>query len=295
MHPEKLEKAQKDNWSCSWNNNYISHITLNPYCNIGMHTHDFLEVNIIVNGVGRHYIESTSVPAKAGDIFVIHPNVSHGYYNEQDLDVLNILLSRKFLKRFSEDLVRLPAYRVLFEIEPVLRKKVNSNLYVTLLPEQLSYVMKIYNLYAEKNYDFESEGKYIRTNAVCLELCSYLCECAESFLENDTKQAANKSVLRSIEYIKNNISQEISISEVAKMTYLSRSTYERHFKALTGATPIQYLQNCRLEAAKDMLLDSQKSIDEVAYECGFYDTSHLSKLFKKHYGISPSQYKGKKK
>ena len=62
-----------------------------------------------------------------------------------------------------------------------------------------------------------------------------------------------------------------------RISNMSRPTLHRHFKKVTKITPMEYIINTRVEAAKNQLIDSDKSITEIAHSLGFYDTSHMNK------------------
>lgn len=93
-----------------------------------------------------------------------------------------------------------------------------------------------------------------------------------------------------ISYIEDHYSEKISLDQIAENMYLSSFYISRIFKGETGNTPIRHLINLRLEKAKELLESGyQGSIQEVAALVGYDDAYHFSKLFKKRYGISPSQ------
>lgn len=93
-----------------------------------------------------------------------------------------------------------------------------------------------------------------------------------------------------INYIEDHYSEKISLDQIAENMYLSPFYISRIFKGETGNTPIRHLINIRLEKAKRLLENGyQGSIQEVAALVGYDDAYHFSKLFKKKYGISPSQ------
>ena len=75
--------------------------------NEGMHLHEFYEINIILNGVGCHYLENDMIRAEKGDVFVISPGVKHGYVSEGNFDIYVLLLSKRFMKKFGYDLKKL--------------------------------------------------------------------------------------------------------------------------------------------------------------------------------------------
>lgn len=74
---------------------------------------------------------------------------------------------------------------------------------------------------------------------------------------------------------------------------MSRRTFERRFKKATGHTPVFYLQLVRVKAAKQMLITDYRSFDEIAYKVVYEDRSFFPKVFIKHTGLSPSEYKTK--
>lgn len=64
----------------------------------------------------------------------------------------------------------------------------------------------------------------------------------------------------------------------------------KFFKSLTGTSPIDYLTIYRLECAKKKLKETELSITEVAYDCGFNDSSYFTKVFKKYNNITPTKF-----
>jgi AraC family transcriptional regulator len=78
---------------------------------------------------------------------------------------------------------------------------------------------------------------------------------------------------------------------MAKVVGVSRYYFVRLFKNSTGLTPYQYLIECRLEKAKDLLINTQLPISNIAHLSGFATHSHLTKVFQKHLSITPKIYR----
>ena len=70
---------------------------------IGMHVQEFPEINIVIGGRGKHYIEENCLEVSAGDIFIISPNVRHGYLGDDGFDVFHILIHKRFIDKHSAD------------------------------------------------------------------------------------------------------------------------------------------------------------------------------------------------
>ena len=92
---------------------------------------------------------------------------------------------------------------------------------------------------------------------------------------------------RAVEYIQEHLEQDISIEAIAAELDMSSYHFARLFKQSTGLAPYQYLIKCRVERAKELLLQGEMAIAEIATQVGFYDQSHLNRHFKRIVGVSP--------
>ena len=86
---------------------------------------------------------------------------------------------------------------------------------------------------------------------------------------------------------------EFKPNDLAQAALLSPTQLYRKLKALTGKTPSQFIRSIRLEKGKEMLLNGDKNISEIAYEVGFADPNYFSRMFQKEYGKRPRDYKNK--
>jgi AraC-like DNA-binding protein len=91
-------------------------------------------------------------------------------------------------------------------------------------------------------------------------------------------------------YLRQNIAAGIRTSDIARFMKVSESSLNHRFKEETGISPIARLIEIRLEFAKSLLLKGEKLVN-IADMTGFYDEYHLSKAFKKKFGISPKTFR----
>lgn len=94
-----------------------------------------------------------------------------------------------------------------------------------------------------------------------------------------------------ISYVLDHYAEKISVLELAEMVHLSVSQFDRKFKKLFQMTPQQYLLRVRINIACEALVWSDRSIAQIANECGFFDQSYFSKQFRKMMGIAPLSYR----
>lgn len=104
-------------------------------------------------------------------------------------------------------------------------------------------------------------------------------------------QNSDQRILKAKRYLDHHFHQACSIQALADDVHLSQSQLTILFKRYLGMTPKQYLLAQRLGKAKQLLIDSNKSLDDIAYLTGMQDASALIKLFSKHLGKTPGQYR----
>jgi transcriptional regulator GlxA family with amidase domain len=83
----------------------------------------------------------------------------------------------------------------------------------------------------------------------------------------------------------------VSMRKLAELFGMSQRNFGRRFKFATNMTPVQYLQNKRLDVAKELLQNSNLSIKEIAYRVGYIDVSYFTKLFKGFAFATPKEYR----
>lgn len=119
------------------------------------------------------------------------------------------------------------------------------------------------------------------------------------FLERDTKrnikpQHKSKtyaSILPSVDFINKHFTEEITLVDIAKASGYSQFYFQKKFVETMGVSPLTFLTETRITHAKQLLIDPQKSLIDIAYECGFPSQSYFCYLFKKHTGLTPTEYR----
>lgn len=97
-----------------------------------------------------------------------------------------------------------------------------------------------------------------------------------------------------LSYISQHYADEISLQDLAACAGMNPTYFCRFFSDLMHRTPMNYLNYYRIESACEQLAATNKTITEIAFDCGFHDTSYFVKVFKKHQGVTPSQYQKKR-
>jgi AraC family transcriptional regulator len=94
-----------------------------------------------------------------------------------------------------------------------------------------------------------------------------------------------------VDYIHSHLDQDLSLAKLASIAKISLFHFARQFKQSIGAPPHQYVTQCRIEKAKQLLADRALSITEITQQVGFQSQSHFTNLFRQSVGLTPSAYR----
>ena len=100
-----------------------------------------------------------------------------------------------------------------------------------------------------------------------------------------------QEVLPAARHIEKHYSESISMSEMAQLSGLSATHFNRRFRQLLRMTPMHYLRSVRIQAAQQLLTTSSKSLAQIAVEVGYTDQSHFTKRFREVTGLTPASYR----
>ena len=114
-------------------------------------------------------------------------------------------------------------------------------------------------------------------------------ESRESGIADENK--ASPLVLRVINYFNESYGERITLEALSRDFFASKTTLIYHFKKYTNCSPIDFLLNVRINKAKEQLVNSKKSIELIAHDCGFSSANYFGLIFKKKEGISPANYR----
>ena len=280
MYPKTLKQDYKKTyWSDDSAFNKESNISTYMHYNYdhGMHSHSFYEINIIYKGEGMHYIAESSIPAKKGDVFVIPPNIKHGYYAKNNLDIYHLLIKEEYIKKNSKELSGFRGYNILFDIEPLLR---SSSIKTQNLKLSESELEKIYQ---ELKYIHAvgEENDNILENILSLSLIGKLSHIFfKKTHEENSETKENADLLKIISYIKNNLDSKLSIEALCEYANISPATLNRKFRKNLNISTAEFVLQCRISRAKELMMQQNLSKAEISQICGFYDTSHMNKYLK---------------
>ena len=152
--------------------------------------------------------------------------------------------------------------------------------YIVSLGLDLETMHKHYNEIA-----FYDSDKIESVSNIAAMLVKYL------LLENMLKPSLEESLQKAINYINNNLQEELTVKSISQNVNISKSVLYKKFHSYFNCTVSEYINRKRIEYAMDLLLKTDLSIENIAQKSGFASTSYFSKNFKKLQGISPLKFR----
>ena len=104
-------------------------------------------------------------------------------------------------------------------------------------------------------------------------------------------KGGGRLVTQAMEFIRLNFSQRIDVADVAEALKVSRRTLEKRFTEVRGEGVADALRRTRLDCVRNLLRETEKPVDEIAYECGFISAKHLMTLFKRTHGMTMGEWR----
>lgn len=132
-----------------------------------------------------------------------------------------------------------------------------------------------------------------RSRSIIYEILSFLQYLyTEMEIDNNYKILENESEIdKVVLYIHANYDQKITLNHLTELFHINRTTLSEEFTKATGLSVIDYLIKLRIKIASILISQTAIPISEIQYRTGFNDSTHFGKMFRKHTGFSPSQYR----
>ena len=108
---------------------------------------------------------------------------------------------------------------------------------------------------------------------------------------NPNRRAEPVEIWKARKFIEEHFDEELSLTKAAKAVSISANHLSEKFKQVTGVNFVDYVAHARFEKARDLLLNSNRRISEIAFAAGFQSLSQFNRVFKKLSGKSPSAYR----
>lgn len=244
--------------------------------------HEDIEIKLFYEGSSTLIIDNNTIITAPGDLVVINPYEFHSTVEPGDTkgQYHLIMIGLDFFENSVTNSLNL---RSVFIKD---RTKINSLIKDNYRIKEIATNIVFELEHRKCNYKQAVSG-------LVLELFSLLLRDYRSDKLLDLPEDKNirnyELIYPAISKIRNDYVEKINIDNLATMCNVSKYHFCRIFKQVTSLSAIQYQTVYRLQIADNLLLNSDKTISEIANLCGFEDVCYFSRCYKKHLGVSPRQ------
>ena len=251
------------------------------------HQHPEVEITLVRRGGTQRMVGDRISPLQPGDLVVIGPDLPHDYRNEAIpgrkrphveavvVQFLPNILGDDWLKSPSVGMVRRLFERARFGLEVSGRTRQRAS-------RQVQNMVRTTGL---------------RRVALLLELLEELAnskelrEIASPGFEHRTGGAGADRIGRVCEHIEEHLGKPLYTAELARLTNLSESAFSRLFKKSTGRTVPRYINELRVARACRLLVETQRTVNQIARDCGYVSLANFQHQFQSLEGRSPQEYR----
>ena len=278
-----LEAIQLENKSITYqlfdiNNNNLNN-TFQKW-----HYHPEIELVYINNGKGKRQVGLHLSNYDEGDLVMIGTNVPHTgfteYFDKERKEVV-VQFKPDFLGNSLEKVLEFKNIKRLFEISKrglVFSGNTKKTIGISMLGLQYETpLQKVLTLIKILN-DLSISKDVTILNS-------------ENF--NSESIQENERIKKVFNYIKLNYKEEVSLSEVSELVFMTPPSFCRYFKSKTNKTFTTFLNEYRINNALKLLAQSELDIKNICFQCGYNNFSHFNRLFKKQISMTPSEFRKK--
>ena len=263
----------------------------------GVHGHDFIELVYVVRGDARHVFEREVYELRAGDVFIINPGEVHTFQIEpgKRIEIINCLFLPHLI---SDSLLRelgISHSMDYFYVHPFLDSSERFHHRLNLRGEDAVVILTLLEMMI---VEAKNRGSGFST-LIRLHMIELLVLLSRYYghlrsVHRTSRASDREQVLQRIcGYLERNYDQKITLTSLAHIFNSSTRHLNRMFQDELGISVIEKVQQIRIEKAKALLVETDEKVIAVAALVGYDDPSFFSRLFTRHVGCAPGEYRPK--
>jgi len=254
-----------------------------PFFEFKWHYHPEIELTYIVKGNGYRLIGDSHETFKDGDLVLLGAYLPHTWVgksnNDENFDAIVIQFPIEMIAYFL-DIDEGKSLKFLMEQSkkglffPTVDQKLKFSLKRLVLSQGVSRILNMMDILHQLT---QSHAEVLCTN---------------NFQTVNSLESENRvNVVCS--YLENHYAEPLSLKQVADLIHLTESNFCNFFKKATGKTFSDYLNSIRITRSCQLLLQTDKPINVISYECGYETLNYFNRIFKKKKGMTPKQFRNR--
>ncbi len=252
------------------------------------HYHNNFEISFITEGTGKRIVADSIEEFQPGDLVFIGRNLPHVWIADKEQGGLTDRTLEMVFLQFSANLF-FPQLLALPEFRQVKNALEMSERGIQIVGQTLNEVSEIM-LQLPYLKSFERMNYFFRLMDIIGRSNSNIHLASEEYLKKRFT-TGNKRIGILHDYLMNHYREDIDLKRLADLVNMAEGSLCRFFKMNVGVSIFDYLNRIKVEFACNLLMNHNMNMVDVCYDSGFNNLSHFNKQFRKHAGVTPSEYR----
>lgn len=262
------------------------------YRELALHWHEEMEITLIQDGTSDYKVGQKVFEANAGDIILIPPYCTHSACEIPGKTMISdsMVFHPDYLGANNQDLSASKYLRPMAEGQLLMQKVVRDG--DEGYAEIKDTFIRALDCFKNKQpfYEMLLKEKLLHI-LILLFSYGYIRESDDSHITSENR----RHIKSALEYITDHYSEKISISEMAQLAGFSENYFMSLFRQYVGMSCIQYVNHYRIQKAAHALEETTKSVSEIAMIHGFDNISYFNLQFRRTFGMTPREFRSKRK
>ena len=255
--------------------------------NINYHHHSsFFELGYVLNGSAVHNLNGEETVIRRGDYFIMDKTSAHGYNCNKDCEIVNLIFHPDYIDATLSECTKLSELVSHFSIS-YLPQNI-GRIHWQIFHDSNGEVRRLIDLIAKELYEDRPGSRTIVRSYMIVLLVTVMRHVGDE--ENIRYSTLVRDIITVIEQ---KYTTSLSLTNIAKRLNYSPAHLSRLFSEEVGQSFSEYLQSYRLEIAAHKLATTSHPVCRIAESVGYNDVRFFYQLFKREYGLTPSNYRKK--
>lgn len=270
---DRIHKKALEQYTIKDGDVSVSYRSINDSNTYALHWHNYIEIELVTEGYGRHDLNGTEYEASPGTVYILRPSDFHNLYTEGQMKLYNISIAESALT--PEILNQLALY--------------TSGIHAKLCGRELETATALAKLMLDEYRSSAPDSVILQKLLDCFVIT--VLKKVPSISADNAQEP--DPVNRAVTYINMHFIDDPALADAANVAHYNPSHFSTRFHEMTGVSYSEYLSELKIKYSKRLLISTGLKVCDIAFKSGFSSQSNFLRVFKKKVGISPLKFRNK--
>ncbi|TFF37130.1 AraC family transcriptional regulator [Mucilaginibacter psychrotolerans] len=269
----------------SADSSFVYYHLIVPSFDFVWHYHPEYELTLILKSKGKRFVGDSYENYEAGDLVLLGPMLPHSWVSGANMNDNCEAIVIQFSQIFIDPLFGYPEMK---EVRTLLANAKNGLHFQAVTNDMILLLRDLVKYKGMDAFLLLIKVLHMLTGKKAKQLSS-------GYLKPLNDKAHHRRIAKVFAYVQANYTTKVSLSKASELVHLSESAFCKFFKRVTGKTFSDYVNEIRISKACELIMETDKPIELVAFETGFESQTYFNRVFLKKKAVSPKKYRDAEK